>query len=236
MTDIEYLKKYFKGNLDEAIQRLNNGEAIQYIVGNVDFFGYLFKVNKNVLIPRFETEELVEKTIVKCKKRFNKQINIVDIGTGSGCIAVTLKKELYSKVDAVDISKEALEVAKKNATHNKVDICFYEGNLLEPLTKKYDVLISNPPYIDKNEKIMDVVKKNEPELALYAKHNGLYCYEEIIRNAKKVMEEKCLLAFEIGSTQGEYLKEYAKKYFSKAIITVEKDLQGRDRFLFIEQF
>lgn len=235
MTDLEYLKKYYHGDLKEALRRLQNGEPVQYIVGNVNFYGYLLEVNKDVLIPRFETEELVEKTIERCKKKFYHTIDIVDIGTGSGCIAITLKKELDSKVDAVDISFKALEVALKNAKKNEAEIEFLEGNLLEPLTKKYDVLISNPPYIDKNEEIMEVVKRNEPDIALYAEHNGLYCYEEILKNANKIMKEKCVLAFEIGATQGDYLKGYAKQYFPESTITVEKDLQGRVRFLFIDR-
>lgn len=235
MTDIEYLKKYYHGDFGVALNRLKNGEPVQYIVGNVEFYGYPFEVNKDVLIPRFETEELVEKTIEKCKKKFDKKIDIVDIGTGSGCIAITLKKEVNSVVDAVDISKKALDIAKKNAKINHVDIEFIEGDLIIPLIKKYDVLISNPPYIDRNEEIMEIVKNNEPDIALYADHNGLYCYEEILKNANKIMKANCLLAFEIGSTQGEYLKMYAKKYFPEAIITIEKDLQNRDRFLFIER-
>lgn len=235
MTELEYLEKYYQGDLEEAMKRLQNGEPVQYIVGNVDFYGYPFEVNKDVLIPRFETEELVEKVIKRCKKKFSSKIDIVDIGTGSGCIAITLKKELSSDVTAVDISKEALEVAFKNAKNNHVEIEFLEGNLLEPLTKKYDVLVSNPPYIDREEEIMEIVKQNEPEIALYADHNGLYCYEQILKNASEVMKGKYLLAFEIGATQGDYLKEYAKKYFPEATITVEKDLQDRNRFLLIDR-
>lgn len=236
MTDIEYLKKYYHGDFNIALNRLKDGEPVQYIVGNVEFYGYPFEVNKDVLIPRFETEELVEKTIEKCKKKFDKKIDIVDIGTGSGCIAITLKKELLnSVVDAVDISKKALEIAKRNANINHVDITFIEGDLLTPLTKKYDVLISNPPYIDRHEEIMEIVKNNEPEIALYADHNGLSCYEEIMKNANKMMNSKCLLAFEIGATQGEYLSLLAKSYFPNSKITVEKDLQDRERFLFIDR-
>lgn len=237
MTDIEYIKKHVeKEMLEESLKRLENGEPVQYIVGNVDFYGYQFKVNKNVLIPRFETEELVEKTIQRCNKKFGNSINIVDIGTGSGCIAITLSKELeFSNVDAVDISSYALEVARMNAKENEVNINFLEGNLLEALTKKYDVIISNPPYIDREEEIMEIVKNNEPDIALYADNHGLACYEEILKCANDYLNDSCLLAFEIGYTQGEYLMNYAKKYFPSAIITVEKDLQGRDRFLFIDR-
>ncbi len=235
MTELEYLKKYYKGNLEDALKRLKQGEPVQYIVGNVDFYGNNIEVNKSVLIPRFETEELVEKTIKRCQKKFQNELDIIDIGTGSGCIAITLKKELLCNVDAVDISKKALEVAKKNAHQNNVSINFIEGDLLEPLKKKYDVLISNPPYIDKKEEIMEIVKNNEPEIALYADHLGLSCYEKILKDANKIMKPNCLLAFEIGPTQGQYLKEYAKQYFPNANITIEKDLQGRHRFLFIDR-
>lgn len=237
MTELEYIKKYIDPNeLDKALQRLENKEPVQYIVGNVDFYGYNFQINKNVLIPRFETEELVEKTIQRCKKKFNKPITIVDIGTGSGCIAITLKKELDNcEVDAVDISELALEVAKENAQINHVQIGFYHGNLLEPLSKQYDVLISNPPYIDRNEEIMEIVKNNEPQIALYADHHGLYCYEEILKNVNLYINKRCLLAFEIGCTQGEYLKKLAENYFPNSKITIETDLQGRERFLFIDR-
>ena len=233
MTDLEYLKKYYKGNIDDAIHRLNNGEPVQYIVGNVDFYGNIIEVNKNVLIPRFETEELVSKTIMYIKKYFNKKIDIVDLGTGSGCIAITLKKELDCNMDAVDISSEVLEVAKKNAINNEVKINFYLGNMLEPLNKKYDCIISNPPYIKYDEEIMDLVKNNEPHTALYAEENGLYFYKEILSNASNYLKEKAIIAFEIGYEQGKEVKELAKKYFSNSIIKLEKDMQGKDRFVFI---
>ena len=119
MTDIEYLKKYYKGDLESAIKRLEDGEPVQYIVGDVDFYGYNFLVNKNVLIPRFETEELVNRTIKYIDKYLNRNnLDIIDLGTGSGCIAITLNKELNCNIDAVDISLEALEVAKKNNDNN----------------------------------------------------------------------------------------------------------------------
>ncbi len=235
MTELEYLKKYYDGDIETAKERLKKGEPVQYIVGNVDFYGNYIEVNKDVLIPRFETEELVEKTIKRCQKKFSNEIDIVDIGTGSGCIAITLKKEILCNVDAVDISEKALEIAKKNAFKNNVIVNFIKGNLLEPLNKKYDVLISNPPYIDKQENIMEIVKNNEPEIALYASHHGLSCYENILKNANRIMKQKCLIAFEIGDKQGEYLENYAKNYFPNAIITIEKDLQGRNRFLFIDR-
>ena len=233
-NNIEYLKKYLKDKtLDEGIELLNKGIPVQYIVGNVDFYGYNFKVNENVLIPRFETEELVEKTIKYINKYFNKKVDILDLGTGSGCIAITLKKELDCNVDAVDISPKALEIAKLNAKNNNVDITFYEGDMLSPINKIYDVIISNPPYIAYNEEIMEIVKNNEPHTALYAEDNGLKYYKDIISNANKYLKEKSIIAFEIGEKQGKLILEYAKNYFKDSIITVEKDMQNRDRFVFI---
>ena len=231
MTDIEYLKKYYDGPLEEALKELEKGKPVQYIVGNVDFFGINLKVNENVLIPRFETEELVDK-VINYSKIFNKKLKVVDIGTGSGAIAITLKKKLNAELTATDISNEALEVAKENALINNVQIDFKLGNLLEPLNEKYDILVSNPPYIAYDEEVMEIVKNNEPHLALYAANNGLYCYEEILKNVKNYLNEKALIAFEIGEKQGEALKELSLKYLNVEA-KIEKDLQGRDRFAFI---
>lgn len=234
MSDIEYLEKYLPSDkLEEGKKRLENGEPVQYIVGNVDFYGNIINVNKNVLIPRFETEELIEKTINLIKKYFDKKVNIVDLGTGSGCIAITLKKQLECNMDAVDISSDALEVARENAKINDVNINFYQGDMLDALNKKYDIIISNPPYIAYDEEIMDIVKKNEPHLALYASDNGLYFYHKILKNANNYLNDKSIIAFEIGYTQGLEIVSTAKKYFPQSKILLEKDLQNKDRFVFI---
>ena len=174
MTDKEYLKKYLpKEKLEEGLKKLEENIPVQYIVGNVNFYGNTLKVNNNVLIPRFETETLIEKTIKYSKEYLKEPINILDIGTGSGAIAITLKKKLNCTVDAIDISKKALEVAKENSRLNKVDINFIHSNLFQNINNKYDLIISNPPYISENEQIDEVVKNNEPHIALYAKNNGL---------------------------------------------------------------
>ena len=155
MEGLEYLKKYYKGNIEDAIKRLELGEPVQYIVGDVDFYGNILKVDKRVLIPRFETEGLVE---IALSYLDNTNLDIVDLGTGSGCIAITLKKKLPNiNMDAVDISKDALELAKENAKLNNVDINFYNGDMLKPLNKKYDCIISNPPYIAYDEEVMEIV-------------------------------------------------------------------------------
>lgn len=234
MTDINYLEKYLPENkLKEGIERLQNGEPVQYIVGNVNFYGNEIKVNKNVLIPRFETEELVEYTISYIKKMFKEKINIIDLGTGSGCIAITLKKKINSNVSAIDISKEALEVAKENAKKNKVEIDFIQNDMLDNISNKFDVIISNPPYISKNEEIQDIVRKNEPSLALYADNEGMYYYEKIIKQAQKNLKEKFIIAFEIGYMQGDKIKKLAEQNYPKAEVVLKKDLQGKDRFIFI---
>ena len=217
----------------KQVEAVKIKKPIQYVIGNVDFYGNIIDINENVLIPRFDTELLVEKTINYIKNIFDKKIDIVDIGTGSGCIAITLKKELDCNVDAVDISSEALDVARKNIQKYNLDINLYQGNMLEPLNKKYDVIISNPPYIAYDEEIMDIVKNNEPNIALYAEDNGLYFYKKIIKNSKKYLKEKSIIAFEIGQKQGNKIKEFAENYFPNSVITIEQDLQGLDRFVFI---
>ena len=232
---IEYLKKYLKNkDIDAAIKELESGIPVQYIVGNVDFYGNTINVNKNVLIPRFETELLVDKTIKYIKTNFKNHVDILDIATGSGCIAITLKKEIDSTVDASDISKEALKVAQENALNNKVDINFINSDMLTNITKKYDIIISNPPYLTKDDDIMDIVKNNEPEIALYAKDNGLYYYDVILKNIKNNLKDKYLIAFEIGYTQGEAIKNIALKYLDNINVKIEKDYSNKDRFVFIE--
>lgn len=232
--DIEYLKKYYKGDINDAIKRLNMGEPVQYIVGDVDFYGNIIKVNKNVLIPRRETEELAEK-VLKRIQVFDKPV-IADVGTGSGAIAITLAKKLNTLVYASDISLKALEVAKENVAINKANVTFFEGDMLKPYIKnniKLDVIVSNPPYIKEDEKIEDIVKNNEPHLALYAKNNGLEFYDSILKNASYVLKDKYLIAFEIGMDQGRNIEALAKKYLSNSIVEIEKDLSGKDRFIFV---
>ncbi len=228
MNDIEYLKKYYKGNIEDALKRLEMGEPVQYIVGDVDFYGNTIKVDKRVLIPRFETEGLVEIALSYLKDGNS----IIDLGTGSGCIAITLKKKLpNSKIDAVDISSDALELAKENAKLNNVDINFYQGDML-CTNKKYDCIISNPPYIPYDEEVMDIVKNNEPNNALYADNNGLYFYEEILKKSKDYLNEEYYIFFEMGYNQGESIKNIALRYLD-CNVEIKKDLQGFDRYVII---
>lgn len=220
-------------DIDKDYQRLLEGYPIQYLIGYVNFYGYKINVNENVLIPRYETEYLVEKTINYSKILFNKKVNILDLGTGSGAISIALGKELDSNVTAIDISGDALEVAKINAKENNLDIKFIKSDMLSEVTGKYDIVISNPPYIDIDEKIMESVKKYEPNIALFASEDGLCFYKKIISNIKPFLNEKFIIAFEIGWWQGNLIKDIATEYFKDSKIIIEKDLTNRDRYIFI---
>ena len=212
---------------------MKNGYPIQYLIGYVDFYGYRINVSEDTLIPRYETEYLVEKVINICNKMFNDKINILDIGTGSGAISIVLKDKLNSMVTGCDISDKALKMALNNAKINNLDINYVKSDIFSNINGKFDVIVSNPPYISRNEVIMDSVKKYEPNIALYADNEGLYSYEIIIKNAKKFLNDKFLIAFEIGWWQGNLIYDIAKSYFNDSVIKIEKDLTGRDRYLFI---
>lgn len=233
MTDIEYLKRYLpKDKLEAGLKELKEGKPVQYIVGNVDFYDVNLLVNENVLIPRFETETLVEKTI-NYAKELTEPLDILDIGTGSGAIAITLAKHLSCHVLATDISEEALETAKSNSKRNNVQIEFKQSDILKNVQGKFDIIISNPPYIAKDEVIDPLVKDNEPHLALYAEEDGLYFYRNILENVKPFLKEKSLIAFEIGMTQSNAITKIAQNYLPHAKVSTEKDLTGKDRYIFI---
>ena len=237
MDNIEYLKKYYKGNIEDAIKRLENGEPVQYIVGNHDFYGYILNVDKRVLIPRRETEELVEE-VIKRAKNFN-NLKIVDIATGSGAIAISLSKELNTKVIATDISLDAIDVAYDNIKNNNANVEILHGDMLEPLINnnlKVNILVSNPPYIKENEKIEKIVYNNEPHIALFAKEEGIEFYRKILKDSNKILEDKFLIAFEIGETQGNVVRELAYKYLKEIKVDIKQDLSGKDRMVFVYNY
>ena len=238
MNNKDYLEKYLpKNKLNKGLKKLKKGLPTQYIVGNVSFYGYIINVNKNVLIPRFETEELVENTLKYINKYFNGNLDVLEVGTGSGCISISLKKENNNlNIISTDISKKALKVAKNNAKLNNVDIKFINTNIYDGINKKFDIVISNPPYISYDEKIDDIVYNNEPHLALFADNNGLYFYEEILKNIKNILKDSYLIAFEIGCTQANAIKDMICKYLPNSKIIVKKDMQKRDRMIFIHNF
>lgn len=217
------------------VQARKDNYPLQYIIGDVNFYGRKFIVNENVLIPRFETEELIEKTLIKIKEVFaDDNIAILDIGTGSGAIGITLKAILpNSHVTCSDISKSALNVAKINAENLNQEISFIQSDIFEKIESKFDLIISNPPYIDKEEEIEAQVFKHEPHLALFAKEKGTAMYRQILSEAKRYLKERYLLAFEIGVDQKEVLKTLQKEYFPKAEFECIKDLSDKDRIVLI---
>lgn len=219
---------------EQEINALLIGKPIQYVTGKTNFYGLDFFVNENVLIPRFETEQLVEATTNYIKKYFSKNINIIDLGCGSGAIGITLAKKVNNvNITLLDISKEALTIAYNNSLKHEIDATFIESDMFDKVTDKYDVIISNPPYIKTKERIQEIVKNNEPSIALYGGEEGLDLYEKIFSKIKEHMNDRCLIALEIGMTQGEAVSQIATKYLENINIEIKKDLSGRDRMLFI---
>ncbi|MDX8554147.1 peptide chain release factor N(5)-glutamine methyltransferase [Tenacibaculum sp. 1B UA] len=221
--------------LDEALARLKKEEPIQYILGKTEFFGLPFNVDKNTLIPRPETEELVE-WIVKEVEKSQKLLSILDIGTGTGCIPISLKKQLPNmNVSAVDVSEKALIVAKKNAELNDVEVSFMLQDILKTkvLNSKFDIIVSNPPYVRELEKaeIKNNVLENEPHLALFVEDNNpLLFYKKIADLAKNNLTKTGLLFFEINQYLSKETVEMLKdKGFTK--IELRKDLFGNNRMI-----
>ena len=218
----------------KAVLALEEGKSLQYVLGHVNFYGNSFYIDERVLIPRFETEELVENTIKYINKYFTEPVDIIDLGTGSGIIGLTLEKKVSTKsVDLIDFSKEALEVTNINCEKLNSKANIIESNFFEKTNKKYDVIISNPPYIMNNEEIEDIVKNNEPHIALYAGKDGLDCYKEILSNIKEHMKDRCLVAFEIGYKQSNDIVNLINNFLDNVRIEVKKDLSDKDRMIFI---
>lgn len=217
-----------------ALTQLKKEIPIQYIIGNTEFYGLQFKVNENVLIPRPETEELVDWILNSVNK--NEKIKILDIGTGSGCIAISLAKHLpNAEVFAIDVSEKALKTAKTNAETNKVTVNFLETNILETssLNKFFNVIVSNPPYVREQEKqeIKPNVLENEPHLALFVEDNdALIFYNKIADLAKNSLLKNGLLFFEINQYLGnETVELIQNKNFKN--IELKKDFYQNDRMI-----
>lgn len=234
MSDVELIKKMLSPDRwEEAINKLNEGYPVQYIIGDVEFYGNVIKVNENVLIPRFETEYLVEKTLNYLKKLNITKPNILEIGTGSGCISIALKKVINCNITAIDISEKAIKVALENAKNNDVDINFVVEDIHNFSSKeKYDLIISNPPYVPYNSKVDEKIKY-EPQNAIYADNNGIYFYELIIDKVKDNLNNPYLIAFEIGDNEGKSITEIVNLKLPNAYTRVEKDYNNFERYLFI---
>ena len=218
------------------LTKLQQEIPIQYILGKTHFYGLDFEVDENVLIPRQETEELVEWIIIN--QQINKPTNlqILDIGTGSGCIAISLAKNLpAAKVSAIDVSENALQVARKNADLNQVDVTFIHQNILETedLQAPFNVIVSNPPYVRNLEKaeIKKNVLANEPHLALFVDdHDALIFYRKIAELAQKNLKENGQLYFEINQYLGKEMVDLLQK-MGFVEVALRKDIYGNDRMI-----
>ncbi|MBN2868577.1 MAG: peptide chain release factor N(5)-glutamine methyltransferase [Flavobacteriaceae bacterium] len=232
---------------ESALEALQNHKPIQYIIGKTEFYGLPFYVNENTLIPRPETEELVELILSNTTANnhlelveVNNQFNVLDIGTGTGCIAISLAKQLpNANVSAIDVSAKALEIAKKNAQLNQVDINFIENDILKirdselDSTSKFDIIVSNPPYVRQLEKqqMQDNVLNHEPHLALFVKDdNPLIFYRAITQFATKNLKPNGKLYFEINEYLGKEMIELLEE-FSFKNIQLRQDLFGKDRMI-----
>lgn len=221
----EALKCYTK-----TIDRIINGEPLQYIIGKQEFMGLEFMVNSNVLIPQPDTEILVEEVIELCRNKNNPKI--LDLCTGSGAIGISIAKILKCKMTLSDISEDALDVARFNVNKNNVNVKIIKSDLFKNINEKFDIIVSNPPYIE-----TDVIKtlskevQNEPHLALNGGLDGLEFYKKIINEAIKYLNNDGILALEIGNDQKEAVMDLIKENSNYIGTYSKKDLAGNDRII-----
>ena len=212
--------------IEKRAQRI----PVQQITGRQEFCGLEFQVNEHVLIPRQDTECLVEEALKKIKPGDR----ILDLCTGSGCIIISIQKLMKDQCHcfASDISEEALAVAKKNAKELRADVSFFQGDLFEPVEGRFDCMVSNPPYIESSviEGLEPEVRDHEPMLALDGKEDGLFFYRKIIKEAKNYLQPGGWLFFEIGYLQGEAVSRLLTENGYRNV-TVKKDLAGLDRMV-----
>ena len=232
-VDLELLEKKYQGeSLDIALNKIKEGYPVQYLIGNVNFCGNIINVNENVLIPRYETEFLVELVLKSIPENFKG--NILDIGTGSGCISISIAKKLKNaKVVGIDISKKALEVATSNKEINSSNNVEFKNIDLFNMHNfnNFEIIISNPPYVSYNEEVGKETKF-EPQNAIFAENNGLVFYEEIIKKASLSNNIKHIF-FEIGMNQAKDINAIKDKYLPNYKIEIYKDLAGKDRYIHI---
>ena len=220
--------------VEEIFQQLAAHKPAQYIIGHVDFFGMQLKVDERVLIPRPETEELVELILTENPEE---NLKILDIGTGSGAIALGLAKNRPGwSVTAADISQEALELASENARNQNLNIFFKKSDCFAEISEKYDIIVSNPPYISREDE-SDVglnVLHSEPHLALFADEDGLAIYRRIAEDAKDYLTDGGKIYLEIGYKQGQSVPALFKKHFPEKRVRTLKDQFGQDRMVAVD--
>ncbi len=228
----EQIEKAF---IEGCLKYIDKLIPVQHITGFETFYGYEFMVNNDVLIPRFETEELVENLLYEFDDFLGYECDVVDIGTGSGAIAITLaKEEKKMHLKATDISPDAVEMAKKNACNLGANVEFLVGDMLEPvMNQKFDILVSNPPYIPDSEYVEPLVKNNEPQIALFGGNDGLKFYRVILENALNIVKPRSIIAFEHAFNTGDALRDLIKFHFPLAKVKSLNDMAGKDRMIFI---
>lgn len=236
--DIQYLNIHIDEDVNNNvikkfetdIQKVIQGIPVQYITKHQEFYGFDFFVDNDVLIPQPDTEVLVEEVINLCKQ-FTTKPKIVDMCTGSGAIAIAICKNIEVDMVATDINKNALKIAKKNATKNNANIKFIEGDMFENINEKFDIIVSNPPYIETStiEKLSNEVR-NEPLIALDGGKDGLEFYRILVSNAQKYLNHNGILAVEIGYNQGKNVSNLFKNS-GLVKVYVKKDLSGNDRIV-----
>lgn len=220
--------------ITEDLKRLGQNYPPQYLLGYSDFFEHRFLVNEHTLIPRPETEELVDRCL---KENLNQPLTVVDVGTGTGAIGISLKLARPDwQVIAIDISEEALKIAEQNATRLGATIDFIHGDGLKPIkATKIDILISNPPYISNAEwDLMDKsVRTFEPKTALFAENDGLAIYQQLAEEAKERLNPNGKIYLEIGFQQGQAVKQLFQQAFAHKQVEIAQDLSGNDRMIIV---
>lgn len=244
LLDLNYLELSFHLNdiisedvvnkFNKCVDNIKNGKPIQYALNNVNFYGLDFYIDERVLIPRFETEELVYNTNKYINKYFNNKVKVLDLCCGSGCIGLTLKHLNDNlSVTLSDLSPYALEVCDINKRKLDSDVTIIESDLFDKINEKYDVIVSNPPYVSITDEIDELVKNNEPSMALYANDNGLEFYERILKSCEQYLNNKYLIAFEIGESEKERVLKLIDKYLKDVKVITKTDMSNRDRMIFI---
>lgn len=233
----EPIPEAVEAQLRSDVEQVAQDQPPQYLLGECEFYGRKFFVTPDTLIPRPETEELVALCLAK---NTSEPLQIIDIGTGTGAIAVSLKSERSNwQVCAVDISEGALEVAKKNANAQAAPVDFYLGDLFSPFRNQetqFDVIISNPPYIGVEEwaEMDESVRKFEPKQALYAENHGLAIYQELAKQSPKFLKPTGKIFLEIGYLQGAAVRELFSEAFPEKTVSIHQDLSGQDRMIVVE--
>lgn len=215
----------------KKVEKIYNTKKIASAIEYINFCDLHFKINDNVLLPHFETQEVVMQTIEFIKKLFYGRGHLIDLGCGSGVIGLTIKNKFNNlQIDMIDISNNALEITKENAKLLNLNVDIYKSDMLKNVKNKYDIIISNPPYESiKYKPTLD----NEPSISLYAENNGLYYFEEILKNAKDKLKDKFMIVLEIGDYQKESVIDLANKYLKDIIIKTFKSRKGFEKSIYI---